>query len=98
MMKSKKIMALLIASVFALALPLSACVPDDPVTPTPGGEDEYTVTLDYNDEVSRPRLVYVEKEQQTRREKKREERPLHSRTRPRRIPPFTRSGRRRISP
>ncbi len=61
MMKSKKIMALLIASVFALALPLSACVPDDPVTPTPGGEDEYTVTLDYNDEVSRPRLVYVEK-------------------------------------
>lgn len=55
----KSIAALFVATVMFAAIPLSAC---NPVQPQPDtNTDEYTVTLDYNDETSRPRKVYVTK-------------------------------------
>ncbi len=56
---SKKTMALFMATAM-LMLTLSACDPKTPPQPS-GNTDEYTVTLDYNDEASHPRKVFVEK-------------------------------------
>lgn len=55
----KKLTAIFLAATFALSFPLAAC---DPKEGPPAGEtDEYAVKLEYNDEVSRPRIVYVAK-------------------------------------
>ena len=53
----KKITTLLMASVFVVSFSLSACTPQKPEEPA----DEYAVILNYNDDNSRPHVVYVEK-------------------------------------
>jgi len=55
---NRKSMALSVAAVMLAAIPLSACKPPE----DHGETDEFVVTLDYNDETSRPRKVYVDKE------------------------------------
>ena len=57
---NKKWIALSVAGIM-LTVSLAACVPENNDPNPVGSADEYTVTLDYKDETSRPRRVYVKK-------------------------------------